>query len=659
MDLYLLYRLPILLAFFANVFIPHNQMLKLRASSCECECDPQRDSAILMDLYWATGGADWNTAWDINAPYLEWETNTGLDLVNGCVFSLELQQNNLRGELPISIGGLCNMKEFLLYDNGDELGGPIPSSIGDLCNLETLNLNGNNFNGAFPEEIANCTKLKELLIVENEFNGPFPNLSGLELTILDISHNSFSFFSDHSNIISWRPEDFAGCQVDNNLLSFDDFIPNMPIANLDVQWVYSPQKLLFKDTTIILHEGSSRTIDLGFDAGVNPASTYTWFKNGAPLPNFIFNENKISFLEVSEADEGDYHCEITNPAVDLILETHLIRLKVCQPSSGARIEMICANEIFEIEGMTFDSEGSYEVMLDNIEGCDSTLFLELIVRGGEEFGYANAGMDRVICEQGLTLEGNFPAQPYNYVGLWTALSSPGISSSGKKWENPPLLPGENIFTWTLSNEHCLAYDTDTVSITILPQPIALNDTFFYSESELELLMQLDANDILPEGIEWTLELNATDNDFEFEKQEKGTFLFTIPRLASGKYAFSYELCNEVCSNCTTGEVYVLPIEDNSIAIFDKIPEVITPNGDGINDRFVVPPLEYQKEQYPNSELIVKNRRGIVVFYAKPYQNDWEGLDRNGVPLPGDNYFYYLKLNEILIKRGNLLLINGR
>ena len=68
----------------------------------------------------------------------------------------------------------------------------------------------------------------------------------------------------------------------------------------------------------------------------------------------------------------------------------------------------------------------------------------------------------------------------------------------------------------------------------------------------------------------------------------------------------------------------------------KIPNVITPNGDGRNDRFVITGLNH----YPGSQLHVLDRNGHIVYEAIDYQNDWTGNN-----LPAGTYFYRLQLND--------------
>ena len=65
----------------------------------------------------------------------------------------------------------------------------------------------------------------------------------------------------------------------------------------------------------------------------------------------------------------------------------------------------------------------------------------------------------------------------------------------------------------------------------------------------------------------------------------------------------------------------------------EFPNVITPNGDGINDIFEI-------ENLPeNTEVIILNRWGNVVFSSDNYQNNWDGKDNSGRALVDGVYTY--------------------
>jgi gliding motility-associated-like protein len=71
-----------------------------------------------------------------------------------------------------------------------------------------------------------------------------------------------------------------------------------------------------------------------------------------------------------------------------------------------------------------------------------------------------------------------------------------------------------------------------------------------------------------------------------------------------------------------------------------IPDAFTPDGDGINDSFVIVGIE----QAPDNTIIIYNRWESVVFETSNYQNNWIGTSNvnntvGGDELPTGVYFY--------------------
>lgn len=72
----------------------------------------------------------------------------------------------------------------------------------------------------------------------------------------------------------------------------------------------------------------------------------------------------------------------------------------------------------------------------------------------------------------------------------------------------------------------------------------------------------------------------------------------------------------------------------------NVPNIITPNDDGLNDELKIPCLS---DDNPDSELLVFNEWGDRVYYAKPYKNNWKGTYKNN-NLPDGTYYYLFRSN---------------
>jgi len=75
----------------------------------------------------------------------------------------------------------------------------------------------------------------------------------------------------------------------------------------------------------------------------------------------------------------------------------------------------------------------------------------------------------------------------------------------------------------------------------------------------------------------------------------------------------------------------------------NISEAVTPNGDGINDTWMI----YNIENYPNNQVFIYNRYGEEVYRKKGYLNTWNGRKQGntGKALPDNTaYFYQLDLD---------------
>lgn len=73
----------------------------------------------------------------------------------------------------------------------------------------------------------------------------------------------------------------------------------------------------------------------------------------------------------------------------------------------------------------------------------------------------------------------------------------------------------------------------------------------------------------------------------------------------------------------------------------ELPDVLTPNGDGVNDEFV-----FEGDGNAELHLFIYNRWGAEVYAQKGYGLEWNGRSNNGTRLTDGVYFYVIEGNGI-------------
>jgi gliding motility-associated-like protein len=80
--------------------------------------------------------------------------------------------------------------------------------------------------------------------------------------------------------------------------------------------------------------------------------------------------------------------------------------------------------------------------------------------------------------------------------------------------------------------------------------------------------------------------------------------------------------------------------------------LISPNGDGRNDTWVIRNIE----KYPGNAVRVFDRLGRLVYSATNYNNGWDGIYQ-GALLPEDTYYYIIELSDkVEKKRGYISIV---
>ncbi len=142
----------------------------------------EQDSLALVALYNATDGPNWidNTNW-LTGPVSAW---FGVHVSGDRVSSLQLDDNQLTGSIPIELGTLTTLTSLFLGAN--QLTGSIPKELGSLANLQVLNLVDNQLTGSIPMELGTLTNLEILELTSNQLTGGIPVEFGSLTTLTDL-----------------------------------------------------------------------------------------------------------------------------------------------------------------------------------------------------------------------------------------------------------------------------------------------------------------------------------------------------------------------------------------------------------------------------------------------------------------------------------------
>jgi len=197
--------------------------------------------------------------------------------------------------------------------------------------------------------------------------------------------------------------------------------------------------------------------------------------------------------------------------------------------------------------------------------------------------------------------------------------------------------GNNILIWELDNGNCGAASRDTVVVDMRQSPQATDDT-----ADVDFLREVFitplANDSFPvEGATITI---VSEPEFGVVEVIGDTILYIHTEAQVGQDEFTYQIQSLDCPPSTaTVRVNI----GGDVQVGDCfIPSIITPNGDGVNDLFIIPCLAEGSGVTGN--LVIFNRWGSELFNSENYKNNWQGIYQ-GSEVPAGVYFYRVSFSD--------------
>lgn len=271
----------------------------------------------------------------------------------------------------------------------------------------------------------------------------------------------------------------------------------------------------------------------------------------------------------------------------------------------------------------FNAAGNFtiEQRITDVEGCDTVATFDITVHPNPEADFTSTdvcqGDEMDLVDQSTVSSGAVSDWDWDLGNGETDFGS----SIGATYQDA------GIYDVTLNistAEGCV--DSVTAPVTVFENPVA--DGGFESTS-LEAVFTTDLN--AGEDAYWIVQDTAFTTD--------GTFNYTFPD--SGFYDVALVVTND--NGCVDTSFYSIYIE--GLPEYE-IPNVFTPNGDDLNERF-------QPETYAVSEAIMKvfNRWGRPVFTYEgavpPIDSwGWDGTVNGGAKAAAGTYYYVLDLKGV-------------
>ena len=269
-------------------------------------------------------------------------------------------------------------------------------------------------------------------------------------------------------------------------------------------------------------------------------------------------------------------------------------------------------EKFITIGNFFDFNNTDKVAVDYLTAPspDATFYLVDDVSVIESDAVADAGRDTAITKGDSAHIGtNEEGMPCT----WYAVGdSTPIGYGGGLWVKP-----QTTTSYVVQLDLCDHITYDTVTVYVCAGSAISTSSIKLCIGESAALSTATA------GGTW-----SNDNAAAVEKDGA-----TIKGLSTGIAMLTYyqpEGCWEI-TNVTVNDCGAVVVHD-----------AITPNGDGINDTWVIETIQL----YPNSTVQLYDKWGNRVYEKVNYSNDW-----NGDGLPDGTYYYLVKLNAPNLKGG--------
>ena len=284
--------------------------------------------------------------------------------------------------------------------------------------------------------------------------------------------------------------------------------------------------------------------------------------------------------------------------------------------------------------------------MTNSDGCTSAAAASITINAAPETPatpiVADTTQPTCAIATGSVVLSGLPA------GNWTI--NPGnISGNTESTTISGLTAG--TYTYTVTNsDGCTSAAAASIAINAAPDnPVVIinnDDADCNNDDEV----RFDLNSYLPQDIPADGTWVDFDNSGALIGSEFSPYLLDV-----GTYKFTYETVDQ--GGCLRKVELNMAVDDDCTVLPECSPILVhnafSPNGDGVNEVFVIEQLD-QFNCYPTNTVEIYNRWGVLVYDTKQYDNNnraFKGISEGratiakGEELPTGTYFYVIEYTD--------------